>query len=552
MSKQQQMKDLKTCLKGLWNMMSRQMILRSSVSVALGGLRIATSLSFVWICKRLVDVATRVSDASIAQSVAFMVTIVLVRIVLSIGTVYWSRYNTVKTQNSLRAAFFDHVLKARWNGREEFRSGDTVNRLEEDIRFLTDIVCELIPGCIVTVCQLIASSIYLLCMAPSLLWLVLLMMTVAVGCSKLNFKKIRQLTSQIRSDDSEVQQLIQENIQNRILVLTLFGVDNVMSRLGGIQHHLEKTTISRLNYNAVARGFMSLGFSGGYAAAFLWGVSGIHQGTVTYGMMTSFLQLVGQVQGPIADLASQVPGCIKALTSIERLMELDEMETEDPKGDIVMEGAPGIRVEDVTFAYEGTNILEHFTHDFKPGSITVLAGPTGVGKSTLTRLLLGLLRPQGGKVSIYLGNESHAAGVDTRCNFMYVPQGNTLLSGTIRENMRLARPDATDEEIMQALDMAAAEFVSGLDKGLDTLCGESGTGLSEGQCQRIAVARALLHEGGIMILDEATSALDLETEERLLSNIKNHCGKEKTVIFISHRPAASAIADDVITLTRTI
>lgn len=552
MGKKEQMKNLKTCLRGLWHMTSADVILRSSVSVALGLLRIATSLGFVWICKRLVDVATHVSDKPIGRSVAIMIALVIIRIALAVVSTYWARVNDVKTQNSIRARFFHHVLKTRWNGREEFRSGDTVNRLEEDIRFLSDIICEIIPGGIVTIFQLIASSIYLLCMAPSLLWLVLALMAVAVLCSKINFRKIRQLNSQIRADDSEVQQLIQENLQNRILVLTLFGVDNVMSRLGGIQRDIEQKTFTRLNYNAVARTFMGLGFSGGYAAAFLWGVAGIHRGTVTYGMMTSFLQLVGQVQGPIADLANQVPSFIKAITSIERLLELDDMETENPEGDIVMQGAPGIKVENVTFAYEGTNILEDFSHDFKPGSITVLAGPTGVGKSTLTRLLLGLLRPQKGRVSIYQGSESHVACVDTRCNFMYVPQGNTLLSGTIRENMLLAKPGASDEEICNALRMAAAEFVFNLEKGLDTLCGESGSGLSEGQSQRIAVARALLHEGGIMILDEATSALDLDTEERLLSNIKEHCKGGKTVIFISHRPAASAIADAVITLSRAL
>jgi ABC-type bacteriocin/lantibiotic exporter with double-glycine peptidase domain len=186
---------------------------------------------------------------------------------------------------------------------------------------------------------------------------------------------------------------------------------------------------------------------------------------------------------------------------------------------------------------------------FRPGTFTVIAGPTGVGKSTLTRLMLGLLTPEQGKVLLYSpGGQSHVADVNTRCNFMYVPQGNSLMSGTIRENMRLAKPDATDAEIEEALNIAAAGFVYELPDGLETLCGEGGTGLSEGQSQRIAIARALLHEGGVMILDEATSALDSETEERLLKNIASRYKGKKTVIFISHRPAAARIADEVLNL----
>ena len=379
------------------------------------------------------------------------------------------------------------------------------------------------------------------------------------------FKKIRELTSAIRSLDSEVQQLEQENLQNRVLVLTLFGVGNVVSRLSNLQDLIKKNTITRLNYNAVARGFMNIGFMGGYTAAFLWGIFGIKSGAVTYGMMTAFLQLVGQVQRPIASLGTQVPAFIKALTSIERLQELEDLQVERYHGDVLFEGAPGIRVSDVSFAYchperseesAGRNggpasrlVLEHFSHDFAPGTLTVIAGPTGVGKSTLTRLMLGLLRPSGGTVNLYSRNgKSHVADVDTRCNFTYVPQGNSLLSGTIRENMLLVNSEATDEQIVEALKLAAAEFVLDLPDGLDTVCGESGTGLSEGQCQRIAIARALLHRGGIMILDEATSALDVETEERLLDNIHTSLAGEKTIVFISHRPAATRIADDVVNL----
>ena len=553
------MKDFKTCMKGLWRM-SKPVLGRDLVTILIGLVRIFLSLSFVWICKRLVDIATGVVDADLKTHVLIMIGIMVAQILCGLSANYWGSYNTIKTRNQLRLGLFAHVLNSRWNGREAFRSGDTINRLEEDIRVLTDLICGSFPDVIITICQLLAASVYLLTMAPSLLWVLIILMAAAVIGSKMYFGKIRKLTSDIRTIDSEVQQLEQENLQNRVLVLTLFGVGNIVSRLDGLQNRVKSLTITRLNYNAVARGFMSLGFMGGYAAAFLWGIFGIKSGAVTYGMMTAFLQLVGQVQRPIAGLGSQIPAFIKALTSVERLLELEDLKVERYHGDVLYEGAPGIKVSDVSFAYtnqgpelaegmEGRKVLDHFSHDFKPGSLTVIAGPTGVGKSTLTRLMLGLLRPGTGSVSLYGdGSRPHVADVDTRCNFTYVPQGNSLMSGTIRENMLLVNQEATDDQIIEALKLSAAEFVLDLPDGLDTICGESGTGLSEGQCQRIAIARALLHRGGVMILDEATSALDTETEERLLDSIHNHLVGTKTIVFISHRPAATRIADDVVNL----
>lgn len=545
------MKDFKTCMKGLWRM-TKPVIGRDVVSVLLGCIRIAASLGFVWICKRLVDIVTGESDALLMPHVWIMIGIMLVQIVCGLASTYWLNLNNIKTQNEMRLSLFGHVLNSRWDGKEAFRSGDTVNRLEQDISVLADLVCSRFPEVLITIIQLVAASCYLLSMAPSLLWVLLILMVAAVVGSKMFFNKIRQLTGEIRKEDSDIQQLLQENLQNRVLVLTLFGVGNVVSRLSDLQNLLKKNVVTRLNYNAVARGFMNLGFMGGYAAAFLWGVFGIKSGAVTFGMMTAFLQLVSQVQRPVADLGRQVPAFIKAITSVERLLELEDLQVEKYHGDVHYEGAPGIRLTDVTFEYSDGNapVLSGFSHDFKPGTLSVLAGPTGVGKSTLTRLMLGLLRPTSGTVSVYLpSGESCDAGVDTRCNFTYVPQGNSLMSGTIRENMLLANPDATDGQIRDALCHAVAEFVYELPEGLDTICGESGAGLSEGQSQRVAIARALLHEGGIMILDEATSALDVETEERLLDNIRdNFCGR-KTIIFITHRPAATRIADDVVTLS---
>ncbi len=339
-----------------------------------------------------------------------------------------------------------------------------------------------------------------------------------------------------------------------MLALTLVGTARVLAALGSLQTQRKDKTVQRLNFNAVARGFMSLGFMGGYAAAFLWGVLGIISGTVSFGMMTAFLQLVGQVQRPVADLARELPAFIHALTSIERLMEIEEIPAEKDGLEWTANGAAGVRMEGVDFGYSADSplVLKDFSHDFRPGTLTVVAGPTGVGKSTLIYLMLGLLKPQKGSVSIYDSASSCAAGKAARGNFRYVPQGNSLMSGTIRDNLLLADASASEERMREALHIAAADFVYELPAGLDTVCGEAGSGLSEGQCQRIAVARALLHRGGILVLDESTSSLDPQTEALMLSRLRgclSDAGAALTVVFISHREAVMASADELLRLS---
>ncbi len=528
--------------------MARPVRGRAALSVFIGIVRIAASLDFVWICKRLVDIATGVTDAPLRLHIGIMLGIMLLQLVCSVCASAWESYNIARTANELRKETFGRVLRSNFTGREAYRSGDAVNRLEEDTRVVTDLLCTRFPDLIITLLQLVAASVYLMLMAPNLLWVLLILMGAAVVGSRMFFRKLRALTERIRKQDAEVQQLMQENLQKRIVVLTLIGTERVLTRLGILQKDVLDQTVTRINYNALARAFMILGFLGGYAAAFIWGVVGIRDGVVTYGMMTAFLQLVGQVQRPIANLALQVPAFIHATASIERLMDLQALEQEPDAAPVTLSGAPGIRLSDVSFHYpeRPEAVLDAFNYDFTPGTMTVIMGPTGSGKSTLSRLVLGLLKPAAGSIEVYGPEGAFPAGPAVRGNFLYVPQGNSLLSGTIRENLLLARADASEEQIRTALHTAVADFVWDLPEGLDTLCGEAGSGLSEGQCQRIAIARALLREGGALILDEATSALDAETEATLLDRLYSRFHGNKTLLFISHRDAISARADAIL------
>ena len=533
------MKKLGPILRALWGM-SAPVRWRMALSVVIGLMRIFTSLAFVWTSKYLVDIATGVKPDALGPAIGLFVGILALQLGTIVMAGWWNSYSAVKAQNTLRKDLFSHVLKSRWDGRERFLSGDTVNRLEEDIRVVSDLLTDRIPGIVVTLLQLLAAGIYLMTLAPSLLWVLLVLMFSTVFGSKLFFRQLRQLMASIRARESEMQQIMQESLQHRVLVLTLTSVERVLEKFGWLQASVESSTRKRLNYNAVARGLMFFGFQAGHAIAFLWGVLGIRSGSVTYGAMTAFLQLVGQVQRPIAEMGREIPAFIQAITSIERLMDLQELEEEPLENQQLLPGAPSIQVADVTYAYPGTSqpVLEHFSCEFPAGETTVITGPTGAGKSTLIRLILGLLKPQEGSVTV----GSYPAGSALRGNFMYIPQGNSLLSGTIRTNLLLAAPSAREEEMREALETAMAGFVFDLPEGLDTPCGETGSGLSEGQAQRVAIARALLRPGGVLILDESTSALDPSTEKQLLDSLHSRYHRQKTILFISHREAVQQYA----------
>ena len=542
------MKDLKGCLKGLWRMLS---LVRGRVLLcsAIYLVEAVCALAFVWYSKKVIDIVTGGSSEPLMASVWLLVGIMVLQVAARIASRFVEGKLTVDAKIRMRSIVFDKAMRSTWQGRERFHSADVVNRLEEDIRVVSDFICSSLPSCVVTLFQLVAATVMLFVLSPSLAWILIWIMPVAVVGARLFFRRQRRLTNEIRSLDGQIQGHMQEQLQHRVLVKTLGSVEDVENDLDGYQSQERSKTVTRLSYSALSRTFMQVGFSAGYLLAFLWGCFGIKDGTVSYGLMVAFLQLVGQVQRPVAGLASYIPAFIRAISSVERLLDIEALPQEEDVKENMLEGCAGLRASGLSFAYPDSGpedglVLSELAFDFKPGTMTAICGPTGKGKSTLVQLMLGLLEPTAGKVVLYdAEGEELEAGPSARCNFMYVPQGNSLLSGTVRDNLLMACPQASEQDMKEALHTADADFILEMPKGLDTVCSEKGRGLSEGQAQRVAIARALLHRGSVLILDEATSALDSASENKVLGRIHDKYHSVKTIICITHRPAAASIAD---------
>ena len=516
-------------------------------SCAVGLVSVMLSLAFIYFSKHLIDVATGAASGGVAAGIFILAVIVVSQLVGNAAAAWIGARLQVGLANSLRRGVFSRLMASRWVELGRFHTGDVVNRVERDTASVVSLLSGVVPAFVVSLVQLVVAFAFFCLLDPWLPWLVVCVFPVLLLGGRFYTKKMYRYTRQIRQSDSLIQSVIQESLQQRTVIKALEQGAGRVGELDSRQSALRGQVMGRTRFSVISRSFVSAAFALCYLAVFAWGVVLLGRGAITFGTMAAFLQLVGKVQYPILDLARLVPSLVEVFASVDRLRELEQLAADDDARRELSPCVPDVVFDDVTFCYgKGEKpVLKCFSYVFPAGGCTAVVGATGRGKTTLIRLLLALVEPTAGSVSLVCGGKRLAVSAKTRCNFTYVPQGNTLFSGTVRDNLLMGDPEATDADMRRALRVAEAGFVEALPEGLDTPVGEQGGGLSEGQAQRIAVARALLRPGYVLLFDEATSALDAATEARLVANLRRECAG-KTLIFVTHHDAIAAQCDAVL------
>ena len=496
--------------------------------------------------KGVIDAATAGSKDSFIRACLVQGIVIIGILTCSILSRHLKERIHANLDKDWKKSLLNVILQSDYRAAASYHSGELINRLNNDVRILDDGLVDILPKLCSMVTKLIVAFAVLTSLTPLFAVILLTAGLLVVVVTAVLRRKLKTLHKRVSEADGKVSAILQE-ILEKLLVVQAMDISCEMERRVGIQlENRFELQRKRKNVSIFANSCVSIMFYVAGFAALVWCSAGILGGTITFGTMTAITQLVNQLQSPIVGLSGVLPQYISMSAAAERLQELDELPKtadymqEDPQ--LLYSRMHGICAKDLTFTYDRDIILDHAEFFLEKGHFYAITGPSGVGKSTLIKLILGIYTPDYGSLSIETDSEPVLLDRSTRRLFAYVPQGNLLFSGTIKENLLVIKPDATDEEISQAVYISAMDlFLAQLPQGLDTPLGEAGAGLSEGQAQRLAIARAILGGAPILLLDECTSALDGETETLVLQRLREL--KDKTFIAVTHRPAAEHICD---------
>ncbi len=503
----------------------------------------AASVVFALMCRGIVDgAAGKQSDMVIRYGIGLFA-VIAAMLLLRLFCNSVDETARAKLEISYRELILSSVLKKDYKNISAYHSGDLLNRMFSDVSVVTDGLVGILPSLAGLTARLIGAAAVLMALDPSFTLLFIAAGLVLFFVSRLLRGRIKHLHKAVQETDSRQRSFLQETLES-LLVIKSFGAEDKMQRRNQQNQSAHfKARMKRRSVSILANAGFGFIFQSGYLYAILWGGFKIIDGTMSYGTLTAILQLVNQIQQPFATLSGLLPRLYGMIASAERITELMELPEEPPTEKTAdYNNLSRISIDSLCFSYGENSVLNNLNISIEKGDFVSLTGISGGGKTSLFLLLLGAYSPDEGSIRFHCTDGTFSAGGGTRGLFAYVPQGNFLFSGTVRDNIAFLNESATDEEIMTAAETACAlEFIQALPDGFDTPVGQNGFGISEGQAQRIAVARAILGGAPILLLDEATSALDESTEARLLENIAQM--KNKTVLIVTHRKKALDICN---------
>lgn len=507
--------------------------------------------------KYVIDIVTGTLNQSILLVVLAAVAMLLGSIFLSAITSRITTKVNVKIQNELQLQVYGTIFNAQWESLREYRKGDLINRINSDASLIASGAVSWWPTVITFAAKFIYTFVLIVMNDPIMAAIALMSAPVSALLSRFMIRKMHNHSLKVKELSADIMSYQEDSFQN-LQYIKSFGISDVINKrlIKKQQEYKEES----LNYNKVTVLMNIIMGLVGITVTFVsyaWGIYRLWEGFITYGTMVMFLQLTLTLSNSFNSILSVIPTTINLGTSAARIISLENLPEEkstptaEEKEFINSNFKSGVSINcsSLSFSYSdkpSERVLKNAGFSAGIGETIAIIGGSGIGKTTFFRLLLGLLEPTEGEITFKgNNNETIKAGPSTRELIAYVPQGNTIINGTVAENLRLIKKDATDEEIITALKLSCAyDFVSKLPQGINSQIGESGNGFSEGQIQRISIARALIKDAPVLLFDEVTSALDEETEGRLLHNIQTHF-KNKTIIFVTHKLNALDISDKV-------
>lgn len=513
--------------------------------LSLGSTAITVGSSII--TQQLIDNAT--AGASIRNNIILYILVIITMQVMDIISSFLSIIVLEKFSFGVRKQVFDKILHSCYHEVSQYHSGDLMTRLTSDTQYVADGISTLIPQIIVLIFEFIMTFTVLMIYDPTLAIFAVVIAPISACASMWLSRKLKYLQVKVQESESNYRSFIQESLSNILIIKSFCTEVYSCERLEELRNERLHWVLKKNKVSIIASSSLSLSFQFGYIVALAWGAFRLSAKAITYGTLSVFLTLVNRIQAPILQLSQTIPSIIRVLASAGRIMELQNLSLE-PVSDVhITPENIGISISDLTFGYTDNTLFNNASIRIQPGEFVAIVGTSGIGKTTLIRLILSFMNNYTGSIQFHNDlNETAEANATCREFISYVPQGNTLFSGSITHNLHMGRHDATEAEMIEALTAASAiEFVSQLPEGINTVIGERGYGISEGQAQRIAIARALIKKAPFLILDEATSSLDEKTEIAVLEGIRNFSHKP-TCLLITHRRSVLSYCDREITI----